>query len=185
MVILMNIVLAIFIASSRVGVDAQESSISPENPAWRTQASNLIYAQQLVFNMKACHPDLRTIGIHTLDEPANMDNINSTIIAIDMERVGKPGAWWDYLIQREGYTFLKTKDTDPNAYEIVMPMEDSTGKPLGTSINWIFKWKRATEDPPALYEKAYKYNKEIAKQITPGKSLTERIEKLEPKGSKS
>jgi hypothetical protein len=133
--------------------------------------------------MKACHPDLRTIGIHTLDEPGNTDNTNSTIIAIDMDRVGKVGAWWDYLIQQEGYIFMKTKDTDPNAYEIVMPMEDSTGKPLGTSINWIFKWNKATEDSPALYAKAYKYNKEIAKQITPGTSLTARIEKLEPKGS--
>src|ERR1700712_3134975 len=67
---------------------ASAISQAPPNPAWKPAASNLIVAQQMVYDLLGNHPDLKVVGIHGRAPGAGNSTVG-TILAINMDRIGK------------------------------------------------------------------------------------------------
>src|SRR3981189_1454515 len=98
-------------------------------------ADNAIYAQTLANEVMANHPELVVIGLHAL-KPGNKEE---TMIASNLDRIGKKDDEDDLAVAHERKTILAPNIKDPTKFEVAVPLRDASGKTIG-SISAVFKY---------------------------------------------
>ena len=122
-------------------------------------ADNAIYAQSLANEVMASHPELVVIGLHAL-KPGNKDE---TMIASNLDRIGKKDDEDDLAVSRERKTILAPNIKDPTKFEVAVPLHDASGKTIG-SISAVFKYT-AGDDELKMHKAALAIRDDIAKKI--------------------
>src|SRR3979490_1277083 len=97
-------------------------------------ADNAIYAQTLANEVMANHPELVIIGLHAL-KPGNKEE---TMIASNLDRIGKKDDEDDLAVSHERKTILAPNIKDPTKFEVAVPLHDASGKVIG-SLSARFK----------------------------------------------
>jgi DNA-binding beta-propeller fold protein YncE len=149
------------LASLSPAVSAFAADSSPD-PSWRKAADNRIFAQQLVNGLMAEHPDLLVVGIHAAVPGAK----GETMIATNLDRVGKADDDDDIAVTNEHKTILAPNQTDPHKFEVQVPMKDRAGRYFGASMGLVFRYN-AGDDELKLHAEALSIRDEIARK-TPG-----------------
>jgi hypothetical protein len=121
-------------------------------------AENSIYAQKLVNEQMAKHPDLVVIGLHAPKPGAK----GSTMIASNLDRIGKADDDDDLAVARERKTILAPNLKDPTKFEVAVPLKDATGKVIG-SLSVVFKYA-AGDDEIKMHAAAVAIRDDVAKQ---------------------
>ena len=116
-----------------------------------------IYAQRLVDELAARHPELVRIGIH-VTPPNKSDNI---IIACNVsERIGKKSDPEDLKAMKTGQPVVLKEDGN---FDVTLPLHDAAGKALG-AIGLTFK-PLVGEQAEGATRRAQAMTREIEKQI--------------------
>ena len=151
---------------------------------WKPAASNLIFAQQMVYDLLARHPDLRVVGIHG-KVPSAANSTQGTIIAINMDRIGKLDDSDDDGVAFEHKIILAPNLKKATEYEITMPLLDAAGNVLNNSINFVFNYQEnhAGDDTLGLFTRAYVYRQEAARMLISGRSIHDPVKTLNAQGS--
>src|ERR1700737_3360369 len=90
-------------------------------------ADNAIYAQTLANQVMASHPELVVIGLHAL-KPGNKEE---TMIASNLDRIGKKDDEDDLAVSHERKTILAPNIKDPTTFEAPVPLHAASGKTIG------------------------------------------------------
>jgi hypothetical protein len=122
-------------------------------------ADNGIYAQSLANEVMASHPELVVIGLHAL-KPGNKEE---TMIASNLDRIGKKDDEDDLAVAHERKTILAPNMKDPTKFEVAMPLHDASGKTIG-SLSAVFKYA-AGDDELKMHKAALVIRDDIAKKI--------------------
>jgi hypothetical protein len=121
-------------------------------------ADNAIYAQMLVNECLAKHPELVVIGMHAV-KPGSKE---STMIAANLDRIGKPDDEDDLAVARERKTILAPNLKDPTRFEVAVPLRDASGKVIG-SLSTVFKYG-AGDDEVKMHATAVAIRDDLAKK---------------------
>jgi hypothetical protein len=119
---------------------------------------NAIYAQKLVDEQMTKHPELVVIGIHAPKPGAK----GSTMIASNLDRIGKADDDDDLAVAHERKTILAPNLKDPTKFEVAMPLKDASGKVIG-SLSTVFKYN-AGDDEVKMHAAAVAVRDDVAKQ---------------------
>lgn len=122
-------------------------------------ADNAIYAQKLVNEQMTKHPELLVIGMHA-SKPGVKE---STMIASNLDRIGKVDDEDDLAVARERKTILAPNLKEPTKFEVAVPLKDASGKVIG-SLSTVFKYS-AGDDEVKMHAAAVAIRDEMAKQI--------------------
>ncbi|MDB6083425.1 MAG: hypothetical protein JWN43_1306 [Gammaproteobacteria bacterium] len=122
-------------------------------------ADNAIYAQTLANEVMANHPELVVIGLHAL-KPGNKVE---TMIASNLDRIGKKDDEDDLAVAHERKTILAPNMKDPSKFEAAVPLHDASGKIIG-SLSTVFKYS-AGDDEVTIHKAALVIRDDIAKKI--------------------
>ena len=122
---------------------------SAANPAWGKAADNKIYAQQLVNELMAQYPELVVVGLHLTVPGAKME----TMIATNLDRVGKQDDDDDIAVAQEHKTVLAPNQKDPHKFEVQVPLKDTAGNFIGGAAGLVFKYQTG-DDEVQLHIKA-------------------------------
>jgi hypothetical protein len=122
-------------------------------------ADNPIYAQKLVNEQMSKHPELVVIGLHA----AKPGSKKSTMIASNLDRIGKADDEDDLAVSRERKTILAPNIKEPTKFEVAVPLKDASGQVIG-SLSSVFKYT-AGDDEVKMHAAALAIRDEIAKQI--------------------
>ena len=122
-------------------------------------ADNAIYAQTLVNEQMAKHPELVVLGLHA-PKPGAKD---SHMIASNLDRIGKEDDEDDLAVARERKTILAPNMKDPDKFEVAVPLKDASGKVIG-SLSTVFKYT-AGDDEVKMHQAALAIRDEVAKKI--------------------
>ena len=125
------------------------ASTPEEMATWRKAADNKIYAQQLVNQTMAAHPELLVIGMHAT-KPGTKEQ---RMLASNLDRIGKHDDDDDIGVATEHKTICAPNLTETFKFEVLMPMKDATGKTLNAAIGFVFKYK-AGDDEVKMHAKA-------------------------------
>ena len=128
-------------------------------------ADNAIYAQTLANEVMASHPELVVIGLHAL-KPGNKEE---TMIASNLDRIGKKDDEDDLAVSHERKTILAPNIKDPTKFEVAVPLHDASGKTIG-SISAVFKYT-AGDDEVKMHKAAIAIRDDIAKKIPDAAAL--------------
>jgi hypothetical protein len=120
-------------------------------------ADNKIYAQTLVNDLMAKYPELVVVGLHATVPGAK----DETMIATNLDRVGKIDDDDDIAVAQEHKTILAPNMKDPHKFEVQVPLKDTAGNFLGASCGLVFKYK-AGDDEVQLHIKALAIRDELA-----------------------
>ena len=112
-------------------------------PKYTPAAANHIYAQKLVAEIMAAHPDLVAAGLHCV--PAGGDK--QAIIASTLDVIGKPSDPEDIL---HGATTIAPSHKAPKL-GIMLPLLDHAGKEIG-SLALQFKYQSGEDQVKYLAE---------------------------------
>ena len=126
---------------------------------WGKAADNKIYAQQLVNELMAAHPELLVVGIHTV-APGEKDQ---KMIATNLDRVGKADDDDDVAVFKERKTILVPNAKESNKFEVQIPMFDAAGRIIG-AYGFVFRYQ-AGDDEVELHRKAVAIRAGLAKKI--------------------
>ena len=151
---------AIAAASLCLGASSLRADEAPTDPSWRKAADNHIFAQTLVNDTMAANPDLVVIGLHAVAPGAK----DETMIATNLDRVGKKDDDDDVAVATERKTILAPNLKDSSRFEVQVPLKDSSGAIVG-AIGLVFKY-HAGDDEVALHVKALAIRDNIAKQVS-------------------
>jgi iron complex outermembrane receptor protein len=121
-------------------------------------ADNAIYAQSLVNDEMAKHPELVVIGMHAVKPGVK----GSTMIASNLDRIGKADDEDDLAVSREHKTILAPNLKEPTKFEVAVPLKDATGRVIG-SLSAVFEYA-AGDDEVKMHAAAVAIRDEIAKQ---------------------
>jgi hypothetical protein len=121
-------------------------------------ADNAIYAQTLVNETLQKHPELVVIGLHAV-KPGSK---KSTMVAANLDRIGKQDDEDDLAVSRERKTILAPNLKDPGRFEVAVPLQDATGKVIG-SLSTVFKYK-AGDDEVKMHAAAVAIRDDLAKK---------------------
>jgi hypothetical protein len=122
-------------------------------------ADNPIYAQKLVNEQMSKHPELLVIGLHA----AKPGSKKSTMIATNLDRIGKADDEDDLAVSRERKTILAPNLKEPTKFEVAVPLKDAAGDVIG-SLSTVFKYT-AGDDEVKMHAAALAIRDELAKQI--------------------
>src|ERR1700737_4971087 len=122
-------------------------------------ADNAIYAQTLANEVMANHPELVVIGLHAL-KPGNKDE---TMIASNLDRIGKRDDEDDLAVAHERKTILAPNLKDPTRFEVAVPLKDATETVIG-SLSVVFKYG-AGADEVRMHATAVAIRDELAGKI--------------------
>jgi iron complex outermembrane receptor protein len=122
-------------------------------------ADNAIYAQSLVNEEMAKHPELLVIGMHAAKPGVKA----STMIASNLDRIGKADDEDDLAVSRERKTILAPNIKEPTKFEVAVPLKDATGRVIG-SLSAVFKYS-AGDDEVKMHAAALAIRDDIAKKI--------------------
>ena len=121
-------------------------------------ADNAIYAQQLVNEQMAKHPELVVIGLHAAKPGAK----SSTMIASNLDRIGKADDEDDLAVAHERKTILAPNLKDSSKFEVAVPLKDAAGQVIG-SLSAVFKYA-AGDDEVKMHVTALAIRDEVAKK---------------------
>src|SRR5256885_4453136 len=122
-------------------------------------AENKIYAQKLVDELMAKHSELLVVGIHATAPGASQ----STMIASNLDRIGKKDDDDDTAVATEHKTILAPNMKESNKFEVQVPLKDAKGTTLIAAAGLVFKYK-AGDDEIELHKKALAIRDELAKK---------------------
>jgi iron complex outermembrane receptor protein len=129
------------------------------DPALGKAADNAIYAQTLVNEQMAKHPELLVLGMHA-PKPGAKD---SHMIAANLDRIGKADDEDDLAVAQERKTILAPNMKEPTKFEVAVPLKDASGKVIG-SLSTVFKYA-AGDDEVKMHTAALAIRDEMAKKI--------------------
>ena len=141
-------------------VASLRAQATPEEQAtWTKAADNKIYAQMLVNEVMATHPELLVVGFHAV-APGTKEQ---KMIATNLDRVGKKDDDDDIAVFAERKTILVPNAKEPNKFEVQIPMKDATGKIVG-AYGFVYRYA-AGDDEVAMLVKATALRDALAKKI--------------------
>jgi hypothetical protein len=146
-----------------IRTSSSTSSAAAATPTYTKAANNLIFAQQLVYDLLAKHSDLVVVGIHGVPPSGG----NGTTIAINLDCVGKPDDSDDDAVAVDHKSILAPNAADPTRFEIATPLFDAAGNMLNISINLVFNYQagRTGDDLLGLFTRAYAYRQEVSRRV--------------------
>jgi iron complex outermembrane receptor protein len=124
-----------------------------------TAAQNAIYAQTLVNEILAKHPELVVVGMHA----AKPGSRESHLIAANLDRIGKRDDEDDLAVAHERKTILAPNLKDPTRFEVAVPLKDATETVIG-SLSVVFKYG-AGVDEVRMHAAAVAIRDELAGKI--------------------
>lgn len=130
------------------------------------QAPPKTYAQKLVDQTLAIHPDVVILALHV----ASRDGADYPILASNIGRIGKKADDDDLRVIRTGKANLEVNKTG-NHFEVELPLLDESGKTIGAA-GIVFNYKRG-DDKAAFQRKAEQVRDEMRKQIPSADKLYE------------
>jgi hypothetical protein len=130
------------------------------DPTLGKAADNAIYAQKLVNEEMTRHPELLVIGMHA----AKPGGKASTMIASNLDRIGKADDEDDLAVSRESKTILAPNLKEPTKFEVAVPLKDASGRVIG-SLSAVFKYAPG-DDEIKMHAAAVAIRDELA-QKTP------------------
>jgi YVTN family beta-propeller protein len=147
--------------SFAVACAAIACSHAADAPVLGKAADNKIYAQQLVNQLMATNPDLVVVGLHATVPGSKQQ----TMIATNLDRVGKKDDDDDIAVAVEHKTILAPNLTDHRKFEVQVPLKDSAGHFLGAAAGLVFKYTEGA-DEVAFHVRALEIRQYLA-QNTP------------------
>jgi iron complex outermembrane receptor protein len=146
-------------AATAAVVSCATAAYALADPALGKAADNAIYAQSLVNEQMAKHPELLVLGMHA-PKPGAKD---SHMIAANLDRIGKADDEDDLAVAQERKTILAPNVKEPTKFEVAVPLKDASGKVIG-SLSTVFKYA-AGDDEIKLHAAAVAIRDEMAKKI--------------------
>ena len=107
--------------------------------AGSTLAPERIYAQELVNETVAAHPDLLVVAMH-VTPPGDSDNV---IIASNIGRIGKRADAEDRKVIDTGETLAKV-NRNGDRFEVELVLHDASRRPIG-ALAIVFPYKAGDE----------------------------------------
>ncbi|KAH6698111.1 hypothetical protein BKA61DRAFT_622679 [Leptodontidium sp. MPI-SDFR-AT-0119] len=158
-----TLLFALALPFTAFGATITSTSAAAATPTYGAAAKNLIFAQQLVYDLLAKHSDLVIVGIHGIPPTGG----NGTIIAINLDRIGKPDDSDDDAVAVDHKTIMAPNVLEPSKFEIATPLFDAAGNMLNFSINMVFNYQagRIGDDLLGLFTRAYAYRQEVSKRV--------------------
>jgi hypothetical protein len=90
-------------------------------------------------------------------------NKEETMIASNLDRIGKKDDEDDLAVSHERKTILAPNIKDPTKFEVAVPLHDASGKTIG-SISAVFKYT-AGDDELKMHKAALAIRDDLAKKI--------------------
>jgi len=139
---------------------AKPESTPEERASWRKAADNKIYAQKLVDELMANHPELIVIGLHGTAPGATEERM----IASNLDRIGKKDDDDDVGVSTEHKTICAPNLKESFKFEVLMPLKDSSGAFLDGAVGFVFRYKQG-DDEVKMHALAVQIRDELAKKI--------------------
>ena len=130
------------------------------------QSTPKTYAQELVDQTTAAHPDIIVMAIHATP-PKQKDNV---IIASNIGRIGKKADSDDLGVVTSGKPLVEVNKAG-NRLEVEVPLFDTTGDTLG-ALSIVYAYKNG-DDKQALQQKAEQIRDQLARRISNPGNLTQ------------
>jgi hypothetical protein len=130
------------------------------DPSWGKAADNRIYAQTLVNEILAAHPELVVVGLH-VPRPGETEG---RMIASNLDRIGKQDDEDDKAVATEGRTILEQNLKEPRKFEVLLPLKDASGKTIG-AIGFVFDKTVAGDVQLQLFANALAMRDALARKI--------------------
>lgn len=140
-------------------ISAVVSLPAADAPVLGKAADNKIYAQKLVNEVMATHPDLLVVGFHAI-KPGTKDQV---MIASNLDRIGKEDDDDDKAVVNERKTICVPNAKESNKFEVQVPMKDASGAIIG-AYGFVFQYK-AGDDEVELHRKGVVLRDALAKRI--------------------
>ena len=138
-------------------------------PTWGAADGKKIFAQKMVDDALAKHPDVIILALH-VTPPNNTENV---IIASNIGRIGKKADEDDMRVILTGKPNLEVNKTG-NHFEVELPLQDKSGKTIGAA-GIVFNYK-AGDNQAKLQNKAEKVRDEMRQQTPTLAKLFEPVE---------
>jgi hypothetical protein len=122
-------------------------------------ADNAIYAQTLINETVAKHPELLVLGMHAI-KPGSK---GSHMIAANLDRIGKDDDEDDLAVSKEHKTILAPNIKEPTKFEVAVPLKDAGGQVIG-SLSTVFKYA-AGDDEVKMHAAAVAIRDDLARKI--------------------
>src|SRR6266850_183499 len=116
------------------------------------------YAQQLVDDTLAKHPELQILALH-ITPPNSADNV---ILASSIGRIGKKGDEDDLKVIETGEPILEVH-VSGKRFEVELQLHDQTGKTIG-AVSAVYAYKPG-DDKAVFRQQAERLRAEIEQQI--------------------
>ena len=139
-------------ALSLAGADAPADSAN-----WKKAADNHIYAQKLVEELLAAHPELVVIGLHAV-APGDTEE---RMFATNLDRIGKLDDDDDKAAAVDHKIVLAPNPKDPHRFEVQIWLKDASGHMLNAGAGLVFKYNEG-DDLVQLLAKAVGIRDELA-----------------------
>ncbi len=123
-----------------------------------SQTPTNTYAQKLVDEMMASHPDLQIFALH-ITPPNSTDNI---ILASNIGRIGKKGDEDDLEVIKTGKALLEVHISGKR-FEVELQLHDRNGKTIG-AVSTVFAYKPG-DDKSQFQKRGEMIRSEIEKKI--------------------
>jgi hypothetical protein len=134
-------------------------ALARAEPPYINAADNKIFAQTLLNEVVAANPDLIVVGLHGVAPGAKI----STVIASNLNRVGKKDDDDDVAAANEAKTICGPRSNDPQKYEVEMPLKDTAGRVVG-ALSLIFKYE-VDGDEVKIFARSVALRNALAKKI--------------------
>jgi hypothetical protein len=135
-------------------------------PVLAAEPPGKIYAQELVDQVVAKHPEVAVIAMH-VTPPKTSDNV---IIASNIGRIGKKADEDDRRVIDTGKPNLSVNKIG-DRYEVELVMKDASHRPIG-ALGIVFSYA-AGDDKSALQKKAESIRDDVARRISHVANLME------------
>ena len=135
------------------------------DPPLGKAVDNHILAQAVVNDVIARHPELVVVGLHAVAPGA----AHETMIASNLDRIGKPDDDDDIAVATEHKTILAPNIKEPNKFEVQVPLLDAAGRFIGAA-GLVFRY-RAGDDQLQLHREALAIRDEMAVRFADAAAL--------------
>lgn len=146
---------------------------NPDMVNWTKAADNKVYAQQLVNQTMAAHPELLVIGMHAT-KPGTTEQ---RMIASNLDRIGKHDDDDDIGVATEHKTICAPNLKETFKFEVLIPLKDASGHVLNAAIGFVFKYK-AGDDEVKMHAKAVAIRDDLARQTPNLEALFAHVQHL-------
>ena len=151
--------LAAFTCIALVSLVRAADPTPAEMATWKKPADNPILAQKLVNALMAAHPELIVVGLHATAPGAK----DQTMIATNLDRVGKADDDDDKAVSVEHKIILAPNLKDPAKFEVQVWLKDAAGQQLTAAAGFVFKYK-AGDSEIMMLTKALAFRDELARK---------------------